>query len=152
MSIDGFEGVKVNGNVVSIDAVNSVVSKHMGDLKKAGKFSEEELVVQLSFPGMKNAIYIDLPGFPDIKSAHYDQTVSIIHSAVSNPETIIVALMNAGKTDPVSLRNCQSAHYYCGKCYSNLCYSHCVIFYRKPTTRQLSKQYWARRDPTGDPK
>lgn len=102
-SIDiGFEGVKVNGKIVDIKDVMDAVAKHMLALKDADKFSEEELVVQLSFPGMQNAIYLDLPGFPDIGKTHYKQVEKIIHTKVSNPETIVVALMNAQKVDPVS--------------------------------------------------
>ena len=102
-SVDvGFEGVKVNGKIVANEEVMDAVQSHMEALKKDNKFSNEELVVEVSFPDIQNAIYIDLPGAPDITAPHYDAVVEMIRSAVSSPETIIVALMDAGKVDPVS--------------------------------------------------
>jgi hypothetical protein len=99
----GFEGVKVKGNLVPNKLIMEAVAEHMKALENTVGFSNEELVVQVSFPGIQNAIYIDLPGIPDRKEGHYEDVKAMIQNAVKYPETIIVAMLDASAVDPVSI-------------------------------------------------
>jgi hypothetical protein len=63
------------------------------------KFSDQDLVVEISGPGVVDLDIVDLPGVPDSQQPHYRSTVSIIRRIVRDPNVLIVTLVNGATTD-----------------------------------------------------
>lgn len=67
-------------------------------------FSDQEIEVVICVPGAQNLIIVDMPGFPDSREPHYEQTKDLIVNILeANPKAIIVAVIDASAVDPVSV-------------------------------------------------
>lgn len=100
-AIDDFEGTKINGIELPKERLLEAVRDHMLKLKNLNQFSDDEIVVLWAAPGIQNAIYIDLPGFPDASKPHYPAVREIIRKKAQGSHTILVGLLPAEAVDPV---------------------------------------------------
>ena len=83
------------GEMVGNEKVADAVQRHMEALQIEDKFSDEELVVEVSFPDIQNSIYMSLPGFPDVAVENRQTVVHI-------PDFISVEFKDARQANAVN--------------------------------------------------